>query len=133
MAVQLGEIPATLVDAWRELNHRLMFSTRIPYVFHKSQTVERDGMSEDYTWGPHPSSYVQSVTYADADKILSGPDGHEYRIHGYEGEQPADWDPLKRFLAPWVSPELTERVAHIVIKEGRETPIRAALMRTPRG
>lgn len=133
MAVQLGEVDATIAAAWRELNHKLMFSTRIPGVFHKSMTVERDGMSEDITWGPHPSAYVQSVTYHDADRILSGPDGHEFLIHGYEGEQPADWDPCKRFLAPYVAPEVVERVRSIVIKEGAPTPIRAAMVLPSRG
>lgn len=133
MAVQLGLIPAAVVNAWRELSHRLMFSTRVPGVIHKEMTAERDGMSQDYVWGPHPSAYLQRVTYADADRILSSPDGHEFRIHGYEGEQPADWDPFKRFLAPYVPPEVVERARHVVVKTGGEMPIRGASVRAGRG
>ena len=129
MAVQLGQIPAAIVKAWRETTHRLMFSTRVPGVIHKEMTAERDGMSQDYVWGPHPSAYIQRVTYADADKILSGLDGHEFRIHGYEGQQPADWDPFKRFLAPYVPPAVVERAQSIVVKSGDERPIRAAIAR----
>lgn len=42
-------------------------------------TKDRDGLSKDYVWGPAVGSDVRQVRNRDADIILSGSSGHEFR------------------------------------------------------
>ena len=114
-AVTLGLIPKAVVELWKKVHERI--TTRIPGLTHHTMSRERDGMSETYTWGPHPGTYVQAVTHADADKILAGTFGHQFRLVGYQGSQPADVDPIDRFVAPFVDAETTDKVRHVVIEE----------------
>jgi hypothetical protein len=80
---------------------------------HHTMTRERDGMSETVTWGPY--DFVQAVTHKDADTLLSGTFGHQFRVIGYTGRQPADMSKVDRFLAPYVPTAITEQVEHIVV------------------
>lgn len=113
MAEQLGLIPPAIVKAWRTLHERA--TTRIPGMTHHTMTRERDGMTETVTWGPY--NYVQAVTHKDADTLLSGTFGHQFRVIGYTGTQPADMSTIDRFLRPFVPAETTERVEHIVVDD----------------
>lgn len=113
MAEQLGLIPPAIVKAWRTLHERA--TTRIPGLTHHTMTRERDGMSETVTWGPF--NFVQAVTHKDADTLLSGTFGHQFRVIGYTGKQPADMSTIDRFLAPYVPEETTNAVRHIVVED----------------
>lgn len=113
LAVERGWIPKPIVDAWKTLHGRI--TTRIPGMCHHTMTRERDGMSETYKWGPEVGTYVQAVTYKDAEVLLSGTFAHQFRVIGYQGEQPADANPIDRFLAPYVDAETTDKVRHLVI------------------
>lgn len=113
-AVQLKLLPATLVEVWRAAHE--FVTTRIPGVTHHTMSVERDGMSENYTWGPY--EFVLSVAIPDADKLLAGTFGHQFRIIGYDGEQPADRTLIDRYLTPFVDADTDAKVRRIVIKEG---------------
>lgn len=97
--VQLGIIPKDLTDAWEVVADRAMWFTRIPGVMRREMLKDRDGVSQDYCWGPNSDTWIQEVVIADADHILSGPNGHEFRMPTYEGKQPSDWDPIERFIA----------------------------------
>lgn len=114
-AVQLGFIPKQIVAAY-EL-HTVRMTTRIDTVTHHTMTQERDGMSETVTWGPHLGSYVQEVSTKDADVLLSGTMGHQFRVVGRgappAGAQPADRDPIERF----VPPTLRAAVRAVVVEE----------------
>ena len=115
-AVELGLIPRNVVAAY-ELHTRRM-TTRIDTVTHHTMTRERDGMGATVTWGPHMGSYVQEVSAKDADVLLSGTDGHQFRVVGRgappAGEQPADRDLIDRFVPPALRPT----VRAVVIEEG---------------
>jgi hypothetical protein len=113
MAERLGLIPAKVARAWRELHARA--TTRIPGMTHHTMTRERDGMSETYTWGPY--DYTVAVTHRDADTLLSGSFGHQFRIVGYAGPQPAGVPAVDRFLTPFVPAETAAKVAAIEIEE----------------
>jgi hypothetical protein len=115
-AVELGLIPKAIVDAWKTLHTRI--TTRIPGMCHHTMTRERDGMSETYTWGPHAGTYVQAVRHEDADKLLAGTFGRQFRVLNYVGHQPADDTPIDRFLSPYVDADTVDQVRHIVIEEG---------------
>jgi len=97
-AVRLGMIPAVIVEAWKR--HTAQMTTRIDGVSHHTLSRERDRMSETITFGPHFGTYAREVSAKDADTILSGPMGHQFRLVGYAGEQPADRDPVERFVPP---------------------------------
>jgi hypothetical protein len=66
----------------------------------------RDGLAETYRWGPAPGTYVASVAFADADRILAlFETGAEFRIVGkHAGETgsaarpDADW---RRLIDAW--------------------------------
>jgi hypothetical protein len=90
--------PADVLAALEQMTERLLWTTRIEYVTRRDMTVERDGMSQDYSWGPRPGTYVQEVKNADADKILSGGSGQEFRVLNHEGWQPCNFDPIDRFI-----------------------------------
>jgi len=111
MAVQLGLIPPLIARTWRTLQAKA--TTRIPGMTHHTMTVERDGMTETMTWGPY--DYVQAVTHKDADTLLSGTFGHQFRVIGYTGTQPADMSAIDRFLTPYVSEETDAQVRHIEV------------------
>jgi hypothetical protein len=113
MAERLGLIPAKVARAWRELHARA--TTRIPGMTHHTMTRERDGMSETYTWGPY--DYTVAVTHTDADTLLSGSFGHQFRIVGYDGPQPADVAPIDRFLAPFAPLATVQKVRRIDIED----------------
>lgn len=74
---------------------------RIDGVNWRTFTNERDGMSETITWGP--LNYVRELSAKDADHVLSGPHGNEFRIVGYAGEQPIR-DPIELYLPPTLRP-----------------------------
>ena len=42
-------------------------------------TKDRDGMTQDWVWGPKAGTYVRLLPNRDADKLLSGPSGAEFR------------------------------------------------------
>lgn len=49
----------------------------------RTLTKERDGLGETYRWGPFPGTYVRSVRFEDADRILSlFETGAEFRVIG---------------------------------------------------
>jgi hypothetical protein len=116
LAERLGLFPAKVAGAWRELHARA--TTRIPGMTHHTMTRERDGMSETYTWGPY--DYTVAVTHTDADTLLSGSFGHQFRIVGYAGPQPADVPAVDRFLTPFVPAETAAKVVALEIEE--DTP-----------
>lgn len=66
----------------------------------------RDGLGESYRWGPTPGSYVRSVSFADAERILAMYEtGAEFRIVGKQAptDGPAtrtddDW---RRLVDAW--------------------------------
>ena len=129
---QMGIIPKELLEVWEIVADRTMWFTRIPYVFRREMHRDRDGVSQDYCWGPDPTTYVQEVTIKDADHLLSGPNGHEFRVLNYEGTQPADWDPITRFVTDPLrdsvgdaqAEAITEKVRAIVIKEKQTQALR---------
>lgn len=96
--VMLGIVPADLIAAWEIVGDRTIWMTRIHNVIRRELHRDRDGVSQDYCWGPQASAWVQEVTMKDADHILSGPHGHEFRVLFWPGKQPADWDPITRFI-----------------------------------
>ena len=71
----------------------------------RSLTKEREGLAETYRWGPFPGTYVRSVRFADADRILGlFETGAEFRIVGtHQASGPArrpddDW---RRLIDAW--------------------------------
>jgi hypothetical protein len=117
-AVQLDLLSAEVVEAWERYHRKV--TTRIPGLTHHTMTRERDGMSETVTWGPW--DYVQSVTIKDADTLLSGTFGHQFRIVGYTGQQPADMSDIDLYVTPLVQKgkidaATVEQIEHIVIDE----------------
>jgi hypothetical protein len=115
-AIQLGMIPKHVIKAYDDADAKM--TTRIAGLTHHTMDNERDGLSQSYTWGPW--EFVIEVRNEDADKILSGTFGHQFRVHGYDGKQPSDYDPIDRFVAPHVDAETTAKVRAIVTDEGRE-------------
>lgn len=113
-AIQLGLIPKQIVKAYDDLD--LKMTTRIPGITHHTMDHIRDGLSQSYTWGPY--HYVVEVLAADADKILSSTFGHQFRLHNYDGPQPADYDPIQRFVAPYLDADTTAKVRSVVSDEG---------------
>lgn len=109
-AIRLGLLPKELIKAYEEADARMC--TRIDGLTHHTMTKERDGMSQTYTWGPW--NFVVEVTTADADKLLSGTFGHQFRVLDYAGTQPADYDPIDRFVKPFVSADTTDSVRAVV-------------------
>lgn len=63
-------------------------TVRIPHVTGRALGRNDPGLSRDYHWGPHPSTFVLDVTHADAEKILSCRDAHEFRLVGPNGPEP---------------------------------------------
>lgn len=62
---------------------------RRDHISERVLTKDRDGLSEDVRWGPHPGMFVRTVSNADADKILSCNDGHEFRdLDAMEPDEP---------------------------------------------
>lgn len=95
LAIQIGLLPKLAETILDEMQANA--TTALPGLAHHTMTVSRDGMSEDYTWGPW--EFVVAVKVKDADKILSGSFGHQFRVLNYDGWQPADREPLERFMA----------------------------------
>lgn len=52
----------------------------------REMTADRDGLSQDYVWGPAAKTYVRRMPFADADKLKSCASGHEFRVLGHEPE-----------------------------------------------
>lgn len=50
-------------------------------------TADRDGLSQDYVWGPKVGTYVRRVRFRDAEKIKASRSGHEFRLVGQEAER----------------------------------------------
>jgi hypothetical protein len=118
-AVQLGLISPAVKAAWETL-HVENISTRIPGLVHHTMSVDRDGMSETYTWGPY--EYVQSVAFQDVDKLIGSESGHTFRIVGYDKPQPSDATPFDLYIKPAVekgsmTQETADQIEHIVIDE----------------
>jgi hypothetical protein len=117
-AVELKLVPREVAEAWVILNEGA--TTRIPGISHHTMSVARDGMSEDYTWGPY--EYVIAVKRVDIDRILSGSMGHQFRIIGYQGKQPADYDPIERYTERAIEKDLittdtVDKIRRIVTEE----------------
>lgn len=123
-AQRLGLIPKVIAEAWTTIHAKA--TTRVPGLVHHTMSRERDNMSQTYTWGPHPGTYIQEVTYKDAETLLTGSFAAQFRIIGYPGEQPADADPIDRFLAnivdangrPIVSAAVVAKVRSVVTVDG---------------
>jgi hypothetical protein len=45
----------------------------------REMTKDRDGMTQDWVWGPKAGTYVRLLPNRDADRLLSGPSGSEFR------------------------------------------------------
>lgn len=117
-AIDRNLLPATVKLAWEKYHSRI--TTRLPGLTHHTMSRERDGMSETITWGPW--DYVQPVTIKDADRLLSGSFGYQFRIVGYEGDQPADMSFYDLYLKPAVergliSQKTADQILSIVITE----------------
>jgi hypothetical protein len=98
LAANMGMFPRDLLQALEDTTETLLWTTKIPYVMRRDKTIEHDGMSEDYSWGPNPGTYVREVKMADADKILSSPSGYEFLVLDWPRPQPCDFDPIDRFI-----------------------------------
>ena len=53
---------------------------------HTREMTRKHGFSRDYAWGARHKTYVQRMTLADANKLRSSVDGHEFVILGFEPE-----------------------------------------------
>jgi hypothetical protein len=78
---------------------------RLDGITSRTLTSERDGLSETLTWGPLPGSYVRSVAFRDAERILGlFETGTEFRVVGrHRAVSPtarpdADW---RRLIDAW--------------------------------
>jgi hypothetical protein len=62
---------------------------RREHITERVLTTDDPGLSEDVRFGPYPGTFVRTVSNADADKILSCSDGHEFRdLDAMEPDEP---------------------------------------------
>lgn len=53
---------------------------------HTREMLAKHGFSRDYAWGARHGTYIQRMTFADAELLKASPDGHEFVIMGQEQE-----------------------------------------------
>ena len=97
----LHKLPKPLAAALEKV--ALSIAYRVDGLTTRTLTKERDGLTETITWGPRPGTYVREVTAKDADRILSGPAGRQFRVVGWDGAHPSR-DPVDIYLPPSMRP-----------------------------
>jgi hypothetical protein len=105
-------------------------STRIEGVSTRT-VMPAEGFSRVITWGPRPGSYVQEITYADADRLFSSLHAHEFRY--YENNDVINFGETEAQLIERVlPPDLANKVKSINVRIGKPEPLVGVVATDPR-
>jgi len=86
----------------------------------REMTKDRDGMTQDYLWGPTARTYIRRMPFRDADRLRSGNSGEEFRIIGVDPAQhnPFDVPHNIRLVSDMEFGRITREAARIARRQG---------------